>query len=265
MTAEIDDMTVESFRRCMALQRRETVRAALTPRVPADNEGERNRYVITVKGTVLGGPQWVVLHEAQLPGSIPGRLGFQHHGNPLCEYLREGALGDVLPPGQGLCRARGVRTRRLRVVPGSPSMLLATSSRSLWLPEGCHSEASFSDLVGFRYRMEALGLRPDDAVRSWGGVAKSSKDANSVSREGAPVPTTLLLSGESRLKPSFAPEGFCLAEAEQFDFGLQLCAAGFELRSRFQESLAPLPVTNAHRLGPVMAKKPCQTRSQQGS
>ena len=63
------------------------IRAALTPRVPADNEvGEWNRYVITVKGdrltVVLNGK--VVLHEAQLPGVNPtGRLGFQHHGNPL--------------------------------------------------------------------------------------------------------------------------------------------------------------------------------------
>ena len=74
-----------------------------------------------------------------------------------------------------------------------------------------------------------------------------------------------LVEGDATDPPSFAPEGFCLAEAELFDFGLQLCAAGFELRSRFQEGLAPLPVTNAHRLDPVMAQKPCQTRSQQGS
>jgi len=63
------------------------IRAALTPRVPADNRvGEWNRYVITVKGdrltVVLNGK--VVLHEAQLPGVKPtGKLGFQHHGNPL--------------------------------------------------------------------------------------------------------------------------------------------------------------------------------------
>ena len=63
------------------------IRAALTPRVPADNKvGEWNRYVITVKGdrltVVLNGK--VVLHEAHLPGVNPtGRLGFQHHGNPL--------------------------------------------------------------------------------------------------------------------------------------------------------------------------------------
>ena len=63
------------------------IRAALTPRVPADNPvGEWNRYFITVKGdqltVVLNGK--VVLFEAKLPGVNPtGKLGFQHHGNPV--------------------------------------------------------------------------------------------------------------------------------------------------------------------------------------
>ncbi len=63
------------------------IRAALTPRVPADNKvGEWNRFVITVKGdrltVVLNGK--VVLHEALLPGVNPeGKLALQHHGNPL--------------------------------------------------------------------------------------------------------------------------------------------------------------------------------------
>jgi hypothetical protein len=63
------------------------IRAALTPRVPADNPpGEWNRFVITVKGdrltVVLNGK--VVIHEAQLPGVDPqGRLALQHHGNAL--------------------------------------------------------------------------------------------------------------------------------------------------------------------------------------
>ncbi len=63
------------------------IRAALTPRVPADNKvGDWNRFVITVKGdrltVVLNGK--VVLHEAQLPGVNPiGKLGLQNHGNPL--------------------------------------------------------------------------------------------------------------------------------------------------------------------------------------
>lgn len=63
------------------------IRAALTPRVFADNKvGDWNRYVITVKGdeltVVLNGK--VVLHDAKLPGVKPtGKLGFQHHGNPL--------------------------------------------------------------------------------------------------------------------------------------------------------------------------------------
>jgi hypothetical protein len=63
------------------------IRAALTPRVFADNKvGAWNRYVITVKGdrltVVLNGK--VVLHEAKLPAVKPtGKLGFQHHGNPL--------------------------------------------------------------------------------------------------------------------------------------------------------------------------------------
>ena len=63
------------------------IRAALTPRVPADNKvGDWNRFVITVKGdrltVVLNGK--VVLYEAQLPGVNPiGKLGLQNHGNPL--------------------------------------------------------------------------------------------------------------------------------------------------------------------------------------
>lgn len=63
------------------------IRAALTPRVPADNPvGEWNRYVITMKGerltVVLNGK--VVLHEALLPGVKPqGKLALQNHGNAL--------------------------------------------------------------------------------------------------------------------------------------------------------------------------------------
>jgi hypothetical protein len=63
------------------------IRAALTPRVPADNPiGEWNRFVITVQGelltVVLNGK--VVLHEALLPGVPPqGRLALQQHGNAL--------------------------------------------------------------------------------------------------------------------------------------------------------------------------------------
>ncbi len=63
------------------------IRAALTPRVFADNKvGEWNRFVITVKGerltVVLNGK--VVLHEALLPGVKPqGKLALQHHGNPF--------------------------------------------------------------------------------------------------------------------------------------------------------------------------------------
>ena len=63
------------------------IRAALTPRVPADNPmGEWNRFVITVKGdqltVVLNGR--VVLHEAKLPGVKPqGKLALQNHGNAV--------------------------------------------------------------------------------------------------------------------------------------------------------------------------------------
>ena len=63
------------------------IRAALTPRVFADNKvGEWNRFVITVQGerltVILNGK--VVLHEARLPGVNPqGKLALQHHGNPL--------------------------------------------------------------------------------------------------------------------------------------------------------------------------------------
>ena len=52
----------------------------------AKKPGEWNRMVVTLKDNkltvVLNGK--VVLHEAQLPGVKPtGKLGFQHHGNPL--------------------------------------------------------------------------------------------------------------------------------------------------------------------------------------
>ncbi len=63
------------------------VRAAVTPRVPADRPvGQWNRFVITMKGdrltVVLNGK--VVVHEALLPGVKPqGPLALQHHGNAV--------------------------------------------------------------------------------------------------------------------------------------------------------------------------------------
>lgn len=63
------------------------IRAALTPRVKADNPiGEWNRMIITLKGdrltVVLNGK--TVIENAQLPG-VPdkGRIALQHHGSAL--------------------------------------------------------------------------------------------------------------------------------------------------------------------------------------
>jgi hypothetical protein len=63
------------------------VRAAVTPRVRADNPpGAWNRFEITMRGdrltVVLNGQ--TVLDDARLPGVAPiGPIGLQHHGDPI--------------------------------------------------------------------------------------------------------------------------------------------------------------------------------------